>query len=99
MRPDSRIYVAGHRGMVGSAIVRNLKQKGHQNLVLKTRQEFDLLNQAAVREFFRQSAPEYVFLAAARVGGIHANSTYQADFLYENLMIAANVIHAAAESG
>lgn len=99
MKQNSKIFVAGHRGLVGSAIVRNLKANGHQNLILKTRQELDLLNQSAVNQFFKQEKPEYVFLAAARVGGIFANNTYQSEFLYENLMIACNIIHAAFEQG
>ncbi len=93
---DSRIFVAGHRGLVGSAIVRSLRGYGYQNIELKTRGELDLLNQAAVDEFFAQEQIDFVFLCAARVGGILDNSRYQADFLYENLMISANVIHAAA---
>lgn len=98
LTPNSRIFVAGHRGMVGSAIVRLLRQRGFDRLILKTRQEVDLLNQSAVHDFFKKEKPEFVFLSAARVGGIWANQTYQADFLYENLMIACNVIHAAAEN-
>lgn len=93
MEKSSKIFVAGHRGMVGSAIVRKLKADGYQNLVLKTSGELDLRNQAAVEKFFSTEKPEYVFLAAAKVGGILANNTYRADFLYENLMIESNVIH------
>ena len=93
MEKSSKIYVAGHRGMVGSAIVRKLQAEGYHNLVLKTSVELDLRNQAAVEKFFEKEKPEYVFLAAAKVGGIMANSTYRADFLYENLMIESNVIH------
>jgi GDP-L-fucose synthase len=93
MEKTSRIFVAGHKGMVGSAIVRKLHAEGHQNLVLKTSRELDLRNQAAVEKFFETEKPEYVFLAAAKVGGILANNTYRADFLYENLMIESNVIH------
>ena len=93
MQKVSRIYVAGHKGMVGSAIVRKLHEKGYSNLVLKTSQELDLTNQEAVISFFEQEQPEYVFLAAAKVGGIKANATYRAQFLYENLMIQNNVIH------
>jgi len=93
MEKTSKIYVAGHRGMVGSAIVRKLQAVGFQNLVLKTSSELDLRNQAAVEKFFEKENPEYVFLAAAKVGGIMANNTYRADFLYENLMIESNVIH------
>ncbi len=93
MENSSKIYVAGHRGMVGSAIVRKLHAEGYHNLVLKTSVELDLRNQAAVEKFFEKEKPEYVFLAAAKVGGIMANNTYRADFLYENLMIESNVIH------
>jgi len=93
MEKTSKIYVAGHRGMVGSAIVRKLQAEGYQNLVLRTSSELDLRNQAAVEIFFAKEKPEYVFLAAAKVGGILANNTYRADFLYENLMIESNVIH------
>ncbi len=95
----SRIFVAGHRGLVGSALVRKLQERGYANLQLRTRSELDLLNQAQVTEFFKNYSPEYVFLAAAKVGGIKANDTYPADFLYENLMIASNVIHASAKFG
>jgi GDP-L-fucose synthase len=93
MEKVSRIFVAGHKGMVGSAIVRKLQAEGYQNLVLKTSGELDLRNQSAVEKFFETEKPEYVFLAAAKVGGIMANNTYRADFLYENLMIESNVIH------
>ena len=93
MEKSSKIYVAGHRGMVGSAIVRKLQAEGYHNLVLKTSVELDLRNQAAVEKFFEKEKLEHVFLAAAKVGGIMANSTYRADFLYENLMIESNVIH------
>ncbi len=93
MEKSSRIFVAGHRGMVGSAIVRKLQSEGYTNLVLRTSAELDLRNQAAVEKFFAAEKPEYVFLAAAKVGGIMANNTYRADFLYENLMIESNVIH------
>lgn len=93
MEKASKIYVAGHRGMVGSAIVRKLQAEGYCNLVLRTSAELDLRNQAAVEKFFSEEKPEYVFLAAAKVGGILANNTYRADFLYENLMIESNVIH------
>src|SRR3989338_8206327 len=95
MEKNSKIYVAGHRGLVGSAIVQALQGRGFDNLVLKTHQELDLLDQAAVERFFEQEKPEYVFLAAAKVGGIMANKTYPADFIYENLAVQTNVIHAA----
>jgi GDP-L-fucose synthase len=94
-----KIYVAGHRGMVGSAIVRNLQAKGHSNIVTRTHAELDLTNQQAVKEFFEQEKPEQVYLAAAKVGGIHANNTYPAEFIYQNLMMEANMIHHAFESG
>jgi GDP-L-fucose synthase len=97
MNPSDKIYVAGHRGMVGSAITRKLTIEGYENLVLKTSQELDLRDQQAVRAFFREQKPDYVFLAAARVGGILANKTYGAEFLYDNLMIEGNIIHAAYE--
>lgn len=97
MDTSSRIYVAGHKGLAGSAIVRNLMKKGYHNLIMKTHQELDLTNQNAVKNFFIDEKPEYVFLAAAKVGGIHANSTYPADFIYENLMIECNVIRCAYE--
>lgn len=93
MERHSKIFVAGHRGMVGSAIVRRLEKDGFDNLILRTSSELDLRDQAAVEKFFADTKPEYVFLAAAKVGGIVANDTYRADFLYENLMIEANVIH------
>ena len=95
MNKESKIYVAGHRGMVGSSIVRKLQNEGFNNLALKTSAELDLRNQAAVSTFFETEKPEYVFLAAAKVGGIQANNIYRADFLYDNLMIEANIIHAA----
>jgi GDP-L-fucose synthase len=97
--PHAKIFVAGHRGLAGSAIVRALKNAGHTQLLLRTRQELDLLDQAAVRSFFESERPEYVFVAAARVGGIHANSTRPADFLYENLVLETNVVHSAYLSG
>ncbi|MDB9775954.1 GDP-L-fucose synthase [Vicingaceae bacterium] len=95
MNKRDKIYVAGHRGMVGSAIVRALKQEGYTNIVYKTSSELDLRNQAAVNQFFEKERPQYVFLAAAKVGGIQANNIYRADFLYENLMIESNIIHAS----
>ncbi len=93
MDKQATIYVAGHRGMVGSAIVRKLQQAGYANLLLRTSRELDLRNQQAVADFFASEKPEYVFLAAAKVGGIVANNTYRAEFLYDNLMIEANIIH------
>ena len=90
-----KIYVAGHRGMVGSAIARALHERGQTNIVTRTHAELDLTNQGAVRTFFAEEKPEQVYLAAARVGGIHANNTYPAEFIYINLMIEANVIDAA----
>lgn len=95
----SRIYVAGHRGMVGSALVRALERKGYRNLVTRTHPELDLTDQKAVQGFFAAERPDYVFLAAAKVGGIHANDTYRADFIYDNLIIEANVVHAAWLAG
>ncbi len=95
----ARIYIAGHRGMVGSAILRNLQQKGYTNFVLRTSSELDLRDQSAVELFFKTEQPEYVFLAAAKVGGIQANNIYRAEFLYDNLMIQNNVIHQAYLNG
>lgn len=95
MEKQAKIYVAGHRGMVGSAIVRQLQAGGYTNIVSRTSSELDLRNQAAVADFFAEEKPDYVFLAAAKVGGILANNIYRADFLYENLMIEANIIHNA----
>ena len=95
MKHESKIYVAGHLGLVGSAIIRNLKSKGFTNIIGRTHKELDLTNQKAVREYFEEEKPEYVFLAAAKVGGISANNTYPADFIYENLQIQNNVIKAA----
>jgi GDP-L-fucose synthase len=99
MEKKSKIYVAGHRGLVGSAIVRKLRQEGFNNLLTATSKELDLREQAATRDFFALEQPDYVFLAAARVGGILANNTYPADFIYQNLMIEANVIESARLSG
>lgn len=99
MKKDSKLYVAGHRGLVGSAIVKNLKAKGYTNIVARTRSELDLLDQQAVIDFFIAEKPEYVFLAAAKVGGIVANNTYRADFLFENLQIQNNIIHQSYKSG
>ena len=99
MEKHSRIYIAGHRGMVGSAILRKLQQAGHDQFILRTSRELDLRDQAAVADFFEQEKPEYVFLAAAKVGGILANNTYRGEFLYDNLMIQNNIIHASWEQG
>jgi GDP-L-fucose synthase len=99
MHPSSKIYIAGHRGMVGSAIHRNLTAKGFTNIVVKTSSELDLRNQAAVDSFFEKETPQYVFLAAAKVGGIVANNTYRGEFIYENLMIQNNVVHGAWKNG
>lgn len=99
MNKDSKIYVAGHRGMVGSAIVRELQKRGYGNIVTRTHAELDLTDQKAVEKFFEQERPEYVFLAAAKVGGIIANSRMPADFMYENMMLEMNVIHAAWKYG
>lgn len=96
---NSKIYIAGHRGMVGSAIHRNLQKKGFTNFITRTSSELDLRNQQAVSEFFEKEKPEYVFLAAAKVGGIQANNIYRADFIYENLMIQNNVVHSSYKNG
>lgn len=98
MEKQAKIYVAGHRGMVGSAIYRKLKELGYENLIVRTSKELDLRDQQAVKEFFEAEKPDYVFLAAAKVGGIMANNTYRADFIYENLAIQNNVIHFAHEN-
>src|SRR3954467_8669854 len=95
MQTTDKVYIAGHRGMVGSAIKRKLERDGFTNIITRTSQELDLTNQEAVNTFFAQERPNYVFLAAAKVGGIVANNTYRADFIYQNLMIEANIIHAA----
>lgn len=99
MKLDSKIYVAGHRGMVGSAIVRELKRQGYTNIVTRTHDELDLTRQEAVERFFAEERPEYVFLAAAKVGGIMANQSALADFMYENMVLEMNVIHAAWKNG
>ena len=99
MEKNSKIYIAGHRGMVGSAIMRRLQKEGYSNFVFRTSAELDLRNQQAVADFFAAEKPEYVFLAAAKVGGILANNTYRAEFLYDNLSIQNNVIHLAWKSG
>ena len=98
MNLNDKIYVAGHRGLVGSAIVRQLESRGFANLLTHTHKELDLTNQTAVQAFFKQEKPDYVILAAAKVGGIHANNAYPADFIYQNIMIEANVINSAYES-
>ncbi|MBD2093087.1 GDP-L-fucose synthase [Microcoleus sp. FACHB-1515] len=95
MKANSKIYVAGHQGLVGSAIVKVLRQQGYENLVLKTSRELDLRRQAEVEDFFAKEQPEYVFLAAAKVGGIQANNIYRAEFIYDNLVIETNIIHSA----
>ena len=99
MTSNPKIYIAGHRGMVGSAIVRELERKGYTNLVCRTRQELDLTNQLAVQNFFHQEKPDQVYLAAARVGGIYANNTFPAEFIYDNVMVQSNVIHQAFTHG
>jgi GDP-L-fucose synthase len=95
MEQTAKIYIAGHRGMVGSGLERKLRKEGYNNIVTRTSAELDLRNQQAVNEFFEKEKPAYVILAAAKVGGIHANNTYRAEFIYDNLMIEANIIHAA----
>ena len=95
MDQTAKIYIAGHRGMVGSGLERKLRKEGYNNIVTRTSAELDLRNQQAVNEFFEKEKPEYVILAAAKVGGIHSNNTYRAEFIYDNLMIEANIIHAA----
>ena len=99
MGREAKIYVAGHRGLVGSALVRRLERAGFQNLILRTRSELDLRSQSDVRAFFEVERPEIVFLAAAKVGGIHANNAFPADFIYENLIVEANVIHESWRNG
>ena len=98
MNLNDKIYIAGHRGLVGSAIVRQLELRGFTNLIMRTHKELDLTSQAQVQSFFKQESPDYVILAAAKVGGIHANNTYPADFIYQNMMIEANVINSAYEN-
>lgn len=95
MEKNSKIYIAGHNGMVGSAIIRSLEKEGFNNFIYKTSKELDLRNQAQVESFFEKEKPEYVFLAAAKVGGIHANNTYPGEFIYDNLMIETNIIHSS----
>src|SRR5258706_6922258 len=99
MEKRSKIYVSGHKGMVGSAITRRLKLDGFDNLVTRSSADLDLRNQREVNEFFEKEKPEYVFLAAAKVGGIVANNTYRAQFLYDNLLIESNIIHASCTNG
>ncbi|AOJ64298.1 GDP-fucose synthetase [Burkholderia ubonensis] len=99
LEKGAKIFVAGHRGMVGSALVRCLEARGYTNILTRTRAELDLLDQAAVREFMREERPDYVFVAAAKVGGIYANNTYGADFIYENLVVETNVIDSAHRAG
>jgi GDP-L-fucose synthase len=99
MDRTAKIYVAGHRGMVGSALVRRLGQGGYTNILTRTHAELDLLNQAATQEFLQREKPDFIFIAAAKVGGIHANNTLRADFIYQNLMIEGNLIHGAFQAG
>ena len=99
MEKNSKIYVAGHRGMVGSAIIRELEREGYRNIITRTHSELDLTDQRAVDAFFEKERPEYVFLAAAKVGGISANANALADFMYDNMMLEMNVIHAAWRNG
>ena len=99
MNKNDKIFIAGHRGLVGSAILKNLKQRGFSNFITKTHKELDLTNQQETAAFFKEEKPDYVFLAAAKVGGIVANSTYRADFMYHNLMIQNNVIHESYVAG
>ncbi|HEY8512595.1 MAG TPA: GDP-L-fucose synthase [Cyclobacteriaceae bacterium] len=99
MEKNAKIYVAGHRGMVGSAIKRRLEKEGYRNIVVRTSKELDLRDQAAVRSFFESEKPDYVFLAAAKVGGIHANNTYRAEFIYDNIAIQSNIIHQSYLNG
>lgn len=98
MQPSSKIFIAGHNGLVGSALIRKLREQSFTNLVYRSRKEMDLTNQQAVDAFFEKEKPEYVFLAAAKVGGIHANSTYPAEFIYSNLQVQMNIINAAHQS-
>ncbi|NLF84044.1 MAG: GDP-L-fucose synthase [Candidatus Gastranaerophilales bacterium] len=99
MEKEALIYIAGHRGLVGSALVRQLQAQGYNNLLLKTKDELDLTCQSEVEQFFRQEKPEYVFLAAAKVGGIYANNTYRAEFIYQNLQIQNNIVHSSYKNG
>ncbi|NCS66820.1 NAD-dependent epimerase/dehydratase family protein, partial [Candidatus Peregrinibacteria bacterium] len=95
MEKDSKIYIAGHRGLVGSALVRRLTEPGYMNLIVRTHAELDLTRQTEVEDFFKREHPEYVFLAAAKVGGILANNTYPAEFIYSNIVVQSNVIHSS----
>ncbi|MDP1733924.1 MAG: NAD-dependent epimerase/dehydratase family protein, partial [Sulfuritalea sp.] len=99
MNTDAKIYVAGHRGMVGSALVRRLRQAGYTNILARTHAELDLLDQAATHAFLAREKPDFIFIAAAIVGGINANNTFRADFIYRNLMVEANLIHGAWLAG
>ena len=99
MDKNAKIYVAGHRGLVGSALMRQLKAQGYANIVTRTHTELDLTHQQSVADFFAKEKPEYVFLAAAKVGGIHANNTYPAEFIHENLAIQSNIIHQSYLAG
>ena len=99
MEKDSKIYLSGHRGLVGSAILRRLQKEGFTNIITKSHSELDLCNQQAVEDFFEKEKPEYVILAAAKVGGIMANSQYPAEFIYQNLMIGTNIVHASYKNG
>ncbi|MFW6135171.1 MAG: NAD-dependent epimerase/dehydratase family protein, partial [Elusimicrobiota bacterium] len=99
LQKEAKIYVAGHRGLVGSALMRKLKQEGYNNVVTRTSSELDLIRQKPTEEFFKQEQPDYVFLAAAKVGGIMANKTYKAEFIYDNIMIASNVINSSYKYG
>lgn len=99
MKPDAKVYVAGHRGLVGSAIVRRMQAGGYSDIIRRTHAELDLTDQRAVNEFFEKEKPQFVFIAAAKVGGIYANNTYRADFIYQNLMIESNLIHASYRHG
>jgi len=99
MNKSSKIYIAGHRGLVGSALMRKLRDSGYTNIIVRTHKDLDLTRQSEVETFFEKERPAFVFLAAAKVGGILANSTYKAEFIYQNIMIAANVIHASYKYG
>ena len=98
MNHNDKIYIAGHSGLVGSAIIRELEAQGFNNLLVRTHKELNLINQSQVKKFFNEEKPDYVILAAGKVGGIYANNTYPADFIYQNMMIEANVMHSAYEN-